>query len=70
MSNAYIILGNGFSIDIIQKINKSTEIDLINLFSKGEYVLYPKTLNRGFLSYKYTPDLWNLGARTYTSYEE
>lgn len=69
MSNAYIILGNGFSIDIIQKINKMKDIDLTNLFSRGEHVVYPKTLQRGFLSHKYTPNLWSLGARTYTSYE-
>ena len=46
MGNSYIVLGNGFSIDLVQKIE---EIDLANLFSKGEHVLYPKTNNRGFL---------------------
>lgn len=51
MGNSYIVLGNGFSIDLVQKIE---EIDLANLFSKGEHVLYPKTNNRGFLSRKYT----------------
>lgn len=70
MGNSYIVLGNGFSIDLVQKMGKTTEIDLANLFSKGEHVLYPKTNNRGFLSRKYTPDLWNLGARTYMSYED
>lgn len=69
MGNAYIVLGNGFSIDLVQKMGKNEEIDLVNLFSKGEHVLYPKTNNRGFLSRKYTPDLWNLGARTYMSYD-
>ena len=69
MGNSYIVLGNGFSIDLVQKMNKIDEIDLINLFSKGEHVVYPKTNNRGFLSRKYTPDLWNLGARTYMPYE-
>ena len=52
MGNSYIVLGNGFSIDLVQKIE---EIDLANLFSKGEHVLYPKTNNRGFSSRKYTP---------------
>ena len=69
MENSYIVLGNGFSIDLVQKMEKAEEIDLANLFSKGEHVLYPKTNTRGFLSRKYTPDLWNLGARTYMPYE-
>lgn len=69
MGNSYIVLGNGFSIDLVQKMNKMEEIDLVNLFSKGEHVVYPKTNNRGFLSRKYTPDLWYLGARTYMPYE-
>lgn len=67
MSSCYIVLGNGFSIDLIHKMNKEKEIDLSNLFSKGENVVYPKTKNRGFLSSRYTPDLWSLGARTYMS---
>lgn len=69
MGNTYIVLGNGFSIDLMHKMGKSQEIDLSNLFAKGEHVVYPKTNNRGFLSRKYTPDLWSLGARTYMSYE-
>lgn len=69
MINKYIILGNGFSIDIIKKLDKGKQIDLSNLFSKGEYVLYPKTHQKGFLSRKNTPNLWTLGARTYMSYE-
>ena len=48
MGNAYIVLGNGFSIDLVQKMGKNEEIDLVNLFSKGEHVLYPPN-NRGFL---------------------
>lgn len=70
MENAYIVLGNGFSIDIIKKMKKDKEIDLNNLFRKGEYVIYPKTKQKGFLSYKNTPDLWTLGARTYMENEE
>ena len=58
MENSYIVLGNGFSIDLVQKMEKAEEIDLANLFSKGEHVLYPKTNTRGFLSRKYTPDLF------------
>ncbi len=65
MENVFIVLGNGFSIDLIEKMGKMDEIDLTNLFKKGENVLYPKTKTRGFLSRKYTPNLWNLGARTF-----
>jgi hypothetical protein len=35
MENSYIVLGNGFSIDLVQKMEKAEEIDLANLFSKG-----------------------------------
>ncbi|NBJ93115.1 SIR2 family protein [Parablautia muri] len=70
MRNSYLLLGNGFSIDIIKKLNKENQIDLVNLFSKGANVCYPKTAEKGFLSRKYTPSLWTLGARTYNSYEE
>jgi len=36
MENSYIVLGNGFSIDLVQKMNKMEEIDLANLFSKKQ----------------------------------
>ena len=60
----YLILGNGFSIDLINKLGKSTEIDLNNLFSKGTNVEFPKSKENGFLSMKHCPNLWMLGART------
>ena len=69
MANKYIILGNGFSIDLVKKMKKENQLDLNNLFAKGEYVLYPKTQQKGFLSRKHTPNLWTLGARTYMEYE-
>ena len=31
MENSYIVLGNGFSIDLVQKMEKAEEIDLANL---------------------------------------
>lgn len=65
MGSIYIILGNGFSIDLVHKMNKANEVDLSNLFRKGEYVVYPKTKQKGFLSRKNTPNLWTLGARAY-----
>lgn len=67
----YIVLGNGFSIDLLQHIQsqlpekKRYPIDLNNLFSQGDVVRYPVPPKEpGFLSKKYTPNLWNLGART------
>lgn len=70
MSNIYYVLGNGFSIDLVYKMGKQKDIDLNNLFSKGEYVCYPKTSTRGFLSRKYTPCLWDIGVRTYITSDE
>lgn len=69
MANNYLVLGNGFSIDLIMKMGKRNQIDLSNLFTKGECVLYPKTQQRGFLSRKHTPNLWALGARSYMEYD-
>lgn len=70
MKSSYIVLGNGFSIDLINKMEKQNDIDLQNLFSKGENVIYPKTKNKGFLSSRYTPYMWSLGARTYMNSED
>ena len=60
----YIILGNGFSIDLIQKLNKTDDINLSNLFAFGDRVCFPKTSEKGFLSAKYCPNLWSLGANS------
>lgn len=70
MANSYIVLGNGFSMDLVKKMNKENQIDLRNLFTKGEYVLYPKAMKKGFLSRKHTPNLWILGARSYIEDEK
>ena len=44
--------------------NEKPNIDLSNLFSKGDTVIWPDgNQERGFLSYKHCPSLWNLGAR-------
>ena len=42
MGNAYTALGNVFLLIWL----KNEEIDLVNLCSRGEHVLYPKTNNR------------------------
>lgn len=65
MRSYYIVLGNGFTIDFLNHIDKSNDIDVLNLFSQGDRVPYPADNEPGFLSYKRCPNLWNLGARAY-----
>lgn len=38
-NNIFVILGNGFSIELIGKLELSNQIDLSNLFSKGDQVV-------------------------------
>lgn len=68
MRKLYIILGNGFTIDFLHyyaevdpKIND--KIDVKNLFRLGDKIDTPWDDKPGFLSYKYCPSLWTLGAR-------
>ena len=71
MKNVFIILGNGFTIDFINKYNdflenkkeKRVHIDVQNLFRYGEVIGTPWDDKPGFLSYKICPALWTLGAR-------
>lgn len=70
-----IVLGNGFTIDYLNFISKTMkniwdEIDVSNLFSHGSYLKWPSNKNPGFLSKKYTPNLWELGARPYLDKQE
>lgn len=53
MKNLILILGNGFSMDLLSHLeNEKPNIDLSNLFSKGDTVLWPDgKQERGFLSY-------------------
>ena len=60
----YIILGNGFSINLIDKLHMTDKVDLQNLFAKGDEVQWPGEVGGGFLSKKYCKNLWTLGART------
>lgn len=61
----FIILGNGFTIDFMNYLQtkKNHEINVRNLFSNGEIVPWPGNDKPGFLSYRYCPNLWTLGAR-------
>lgn len=61
--NYYILLGNGFTIDFLNHLSKK-DISVSNLFANGELVPWPGNGKPGFLSYRYCPNLWTLGART------
>lgn len=71
MKNAFIILGNGFTIDFLKHFNEFRKvkkkpvvnIDVQNLFSYGDQIKLPGDRRPGFLSYKLCPALWTLGAR-------
>jgi len=63
-SKLLLVLGNGFTIDFLNHFGKTEEIDTSNLFKYGADVTWPGDGSPGFLSYKFCPCLWNLGART------
>lgn len=65
--NVYLVIGNGVSIDLINCLKINDLIDLSNLFKNGEKVRWPVDNHIGFLSYKYCPALWRLGARPTSS---
>ncbi|MCI5137247.1 MAG: hypothetical protein D3922_02260 [Candidatus Electrothrix sp. AR1] len=68
--NYYLVIGNGVSIDLIKFLKKDDSIDLSNLFNNGERVRWPVGNHIGFLSYKYCPALWRLGARPTSNVDE
>lgn len=72
MKKLFIILGNGFTIDFlehynnfhIKQNNSVINIDVKDLFRCGENIKNPWDDKIGFLSYKFCPALWTLGARS------
>lgn len=75
MRKAFIILGNGFTIDFLQYYSKvdssiNEKIDVCNLFRLGDKISTPWEEKPGFLSFKNCPALWTLGARPYNTKEE
>lgn len=78
MKSVFIILGNGFTIDFLNKYNDFLEtkkrqgvrINVQNLFQYGEVIGTPWDERPGFLSYKVCPALWTLGARPNNSADE
>lgn len=66
-----IIVGNGLSIDLVNRLELQRLINTKNLFANGDIVEWPDGSNeKGFLSYKYCRNLWNLGARPNMNQEE
>lgn len=70
-----LILGNGFSIDFIKFVSEKCpqvrdSINLTNLFNDGGALRWPLDGRPGFLSYKYCPNLWAVGARSFLSTAE
>lgn len=75
MKKAFIILGNGFTIDFLNYYSKMDEsinekIDVCNLFRLGDKISTPWEERPGFLSFKNCPALWTLGARSHNTREE
>ncbi len=76
MKNAFIILGNGFSIDFLQHYETIVDtritdrVDVRNLFRLGDKISSPWNTKPSFLSYKTCPALWMLGARPGNTAEE
>ena len=68
--NIFIMLGNGFSIDLMNQLKMSDKINLSNLFAAGSDVSWPATDIPGFLSFQNCPNLWTLGARPYLNGED
>ncbi|ATM77372.1 hypothetical protein CRN79_16650 [Serratia fonticola] len=58
-----ILFGNGLTIDLLNSIGKVYDIEPTDLFRFGDMVKWPATGEPGFLSPRYCPNLWRLGAR-------
>lgn len=61
MPKLCLILGNGFTVDMLGHFRQTDNIDVLNLFRLGSEVPWPVDKKPGFLSYKHCPNLWNLG---------
>lgn len=58
-----LILGNGFSIDLMNHLKLVDDIPIANLFSYGDRLTWPGREKSSFLSFRNTPNLWILGIR-------
>lgn len=64
-----LILGNGFSMDLLKCLGKLDDIPLTNLISYGDKLAWPGDEKKAFISFRNTPNLWLLGVRPYNSSE-
>lgn len=69
MKDIVLVIGNGFTIDLLrylkeQNVKGIENIDVVNLFKHGENTSWPIDEMPGFLSSKHCPSLWTLGARS------
>jgi len=71
MKTITIVLGNGVTIDLMEHLGLSSDINVLNLFAKGDEVEWPSSNGfSGFLTYKNCPNLVSLGITPKTPAEE
>ncbi|HGM8504979.1 hypothetical protein FA375_30195 [Pseudomonas aeruginosa] len=71
MSTITIVLGNGVTIDLMEHLGLSQEINVLNLFARGDEVEWPNSNGfSGFLTYKNCPNLVSLGMTPKTPSDE
>jgi len=59
-----IVLGNGFSLDLMSKLGAKDCSPLTNIFGYGDRIPWPDRHSKhGFISFRGTPNLWTLGVR-------
>jgi len=58
-----LILGNGFSLDLLKHLDQLKHVPLTNLFAHGDKLVWPADGNHAFISFRNTPNLWILGVR-------
>lgn len=58
-----LILGNGFSLDLLRHLEQSKDVPLTNLFAYGDRLSWPADGSHAFISFRNTPNLWILGVR-------
>lgn len=65
-----LILGNGFSLDLLQHLDQLNQAPLTNLFAFGDKLVWPADGGHAFISFRNTPNLWILGVRPSNSPEK
>lgn len=65
-----LVLGNGFSMDLLDHLGKLNEYPISNLLSYGDRLCWPANDKNAFISFRNTPHLWLLGVRPNNSSEK